>query len=343
MMTWNTARHVASGDADIQRSCADSSRGDVAAADPWRMQAAKHRRWDVLCVGAPCAHNGVAVDRPPAGGGMGFGRPLGIDLGGAAANVACAVSRLGWNSAMLGLICDDANGRLCRASFAHFQVDAEMLEVIDRGAADCKVAPVASGGRRATMRVPLPNTLQLRRGMSQSRLVYAKPGDAEELSYIGSLARAEGTILAVDMERAFAPNEHEMRRCLAPADIVFFDEESFLKAMGLPPSPYALASLLADRPRTVVVTRGGAGAVAADRTGFTSHPAFDRIVVDPAGAGDSFIAAFLCASLAGESIAQAVRFACAAASFTVGALGARAGLPDRFQVNRFLRCSAAPA
>lgn len=69
--------------------------------------------------------------------------------------------------------------------------------------------------------------------------------------------------------------------------------------------------------------------MAVDRFGFAKQPAFARPVVDTTGAGDTFNAAFLVATIEGQTLHSALRFACAAASCTVAAVGARASLPDR--------------
>jgi sugar/nucleoside kinase (ribokinase family) len=132
-----------------------------------------------------------------------------------------------------------------------------------------------------------------------------------------------------------------MHRRIAQANIVFFNEEGFVAATGRLPSRHALAALLDDQPRTVVVTLGAAGAMAMDQAGFSAQPAFASTAADTTGAGDSFNAAWLCAFLAGQPLADSLRFACAAASFTVGAIGARPGLPDRSHVESKL--GGAPA
>jgi len=74
-----------------------------------------------------------------------------------------------------------------------------------------------------------------------------------------------------------------------------------------------------------------------DRSCFAIQEAFPTQVVDTTGAGDTFNAAFLVAYLDGLALQEALRFACAAASCTVAAMGARGGLPDRRQVEAIAR------
>jgi ribokinase/sulfofructose kinase len=76
--------------------------------------------------------------------------------------------------------------------------------------------------------------------------------------------------------------------------------------------------------------------MAARRDAFAQHPAFAQEVLDTTGAGDTFNAAFLVATLEGQGLQASLRFACAAASHAVTAVGARSGMPDRATVDRTL-------
>ena len=298
------------------------------------------RRWDVLCLGDPCADVLLAIDEWPALGGKCVGRPLGTQAGGTAGNVACAIARLGGRAAAFGPVGDDPNGALLRASFEAFGVDGEHVVTVAGKDSSSVVVLLAPGGERTIvytpMQVPVPDATVLGRAISQARVVYLMPYDLEELIRVEALARQAGTLVAIDLERAVAPGALEMRRRIERADIVFFNEEGFVAATGCPPNADTMAALLEGRPRAVVVTRGAAGAMAVDHTGFAGHGSFPCQVVDTTGAGDSFNAAWLYAVLAGTLLAPSLRFACAAASFAVGAIGARAGLPDRAQVESLL-------
>jgi sugar/nucleoside kinase (ribokinase family) len=91
----------------------------------------------------------------------------------------------------------------------------------------------------------------------------------------------------------------------------------------------------------IVVSLGASGAMAVDRHGYAIQPAFTQRVVDTTGAGDTFNAAFLAATLERQVLAQSLRFACAAASCTVASRGARSGLPDRKRMDFLLSQSTA--
>ncbi len=83
----------------------------------------------------------------------------------------------------------------------------------------------------------------------------------------------------------------------------------------------------------VVVTRGANGATAYQRKKVLSHPAYSVAVVDPTGAGDIFAAAFAISWRETSSVEKALRFANAAASLAIEAVGT-SGIPTRDGIQR---------
>lgn len=88
----------------------------------------------------------------------------------------------------------------------------------------------------------------------------------------------------------------------------------------------AAAALAALGPREVIVSRGGAGSyLLADGEGH-DIPAFaPEKLVDPTGAGDSYLAAYVAARLEGREPREAARFAAALAALKVAGAGPFAG------------------
>ena len=300
---------------------------------------------DLLAFGDPCADVVLGTDTPPALGEKVLGRPLGVFPGGTTANVACAISRLGRRSAVYGRVGDDTHGGLLRESLQRFGVGVEHLAVVARTASASVIAMIAASGERAIVYMPmLPSPLDeaaFATAARRARIVYAMPYDAAEFALISRIAHENGALVAIDIEAAVAPDSAAMQQRIERADIVFFNESGFRAGSGEAPSHAAMARLLSAGPRMVVVTRGAAGALGVDRHGFAEHPALPHQVVDTTGAGDTFNAAFLAATLEEQGLRQALRFACAAASCTVAAIGARAGMPDRRSVDALVARAAA--
>ena len=290
----------------------------------------------VLCYGDPCADVMIGAAQPPALGEKVLGTPLGTQAGGTTANVACALARLGTPSAAFGRIGDDAHGTLLRESFAAFGVATASLRLVPGAVSSSAVIISTPGGEKSVIYQPMAGRLfdpaGLAPAVAGARLLYAMPYDLAEFEAVARIARAAGALVAIDLEAAVAPDWQAMERRAALADIVFFNESGFRAGVGWPPSLLQLQRVLALGPGVVAVTLGERGALAATRDGFAEQAAFPAQVLDTAGAGDCFNAAFLHAWLGGADLAQSLRFGCAAASCAVAGFGARAALPAAAQV-----------
>jgi ribokinase len=87
------------------------------------------------------------------------------------------------------------------------------------------------------------------------------------------------------------------------------------------------AALLELGPRSVVVTLGADGAVAADASGVVRVPGIRVTVVDTTGAGDAFAGALAWRLAKGEPLARAVEFAVRVGAETVTRVGAQVSFP----------------
>lgn len=301
---------------------------------------ARARRWQLLSFGDPVADIVIAASEPPALGEKVVGRPLGMLAGGTTANVACAVARLGLSSGVFGGIGDDAPGQLLQESFAAFGVDTNHLRRTQGAASASAIVIVTPSGEKSIIYQPMDSApldpLQLTAALADTRVVYAMPYDLEQFDTLSATARAQGTLVAIDLERAVAPDGEAMRERVSRADIVFFNQSGFEAGAGCAPSFDAMRALLALGPKVVVVSLGAAGAMAVTDAEQAAQAVFPARVLDTAGAGDSFNAAFLTAWLEGARLRAALAFACAAASCTVAAMGARTALPDRATVESVL-------
>jgi len=88
--------------------------------------------------------------------------------------------------------------------------------------------------------------------------------------------------------------------------------------------------------RLVVITLGKSGAVCADECGTQAVPAFRVTPADTTAAGDTFCGALTVALGEGKQVADAVRFASAAAALSVTKVGAQSSIPLRAEIDAFL-------
>lgn len=298
------------------------------------------RRWDLLTIGDPCADDVIAVESVPVRGSKTVGRFVGTFAGGTEANVACAAARLGGRVGVFGRVGDDARGQLLKDAFERDNVATDHLVQVAGERSATTAVLLDATGEKSVVYQPMPSApldlARLDEALRVARVVYLMPYALDDLLAVSRLARERGSLVAIDLEAAVAPDTEAMQARISAADIVFFNEEGFRRATGKSPNEETLAAVRRSGPSLVAVTLGGAGAVALDKSGFAHQPAFATQVVDTTGAGDTFNAAFLVAYLSGEPLAVALRNACAAASCTVAARGARPGMPDRAHVAQVL-------
>lgn len=297
-------------------------------------------RWHLLAIGNPCADVVVRTEVLPARGSKVLGRVVGTFAGGTEANVACAVARLGGASCVLGRVGTDAHGALLRSAFEEEGVATDHLASEPGAHSATATVLLDAAGEKTLVYAPMPSApldiVQLETALRASRVAYLMPYVLSELLAVRRLANKHGAQVGIDLEAALVPDREALRSRVELADIVLMNEEGFRRGTGHPPSAFALADVLRMGPKVVVVTLGAGGAVAINADGFAHQAAFPATVVDTTGAGDAFNAAFLLAWLEGRPLADALRFACAAASCAVAAIGARAGMPRRQQVEALL-------
>jgi ribokinase len=87
----------------------------------------------------------------------------------------------------------------------------------------------------------------------------------------------------------------------------------------------------------VVITLGSNGVVAVTSSAHYYFPSFHITPVHPTGAGDAFCGAFTVALSEGKGLEQSLRFASAAGALAVTIASAEPSLPDREQIDVFLR------
>jgi sugar/nucleoside kinase (ribokinase family) len=297
------------------------------------------KHFDMIVVGDPDLDYVYATSRVPLADEKVPGRKLGAFPGGTASNAACAGARLGLRVAAYGRVGDDPDGRLLLDANDQFGVSNAFMRVVDFPTATTLII-VDQSGEKALVFAPMPfQSLDEAKFLTvarQARVVYTMPRNLDEHCRIAALARSVGAEVAIDIEAMVAPTRAHLEALLGNADIVFMNEGGFRATSDAPITAKALLPLLHFGPRVVAVTLGARGAIAVRRDSHAQQSGFPVDMRDSTGAGDCFNAAFLAADLRGDSLAQSLRFACAAAAISVGAVGARSGLPTREEVLSFL-------
>jgi ribokinase len=292
----------------------------------------------------------VEVGHLPAPGETVLGRDFRMIPGGKGANQACAAGKLGGARVavrMAGRVGYDLFADHLRASLSAAGVDVSAVcatkaqptgvALIWVDAAGQNSIVVASGANRE---LAAADTESLRRTIRGARFVlFQLETPLDTVAAALALAREEGAGTILDP----APAQPLPPAMLARVDILTPNESEALMLLGRPAARVtpgdapALARALRELgARKVVLKLGDRGCYFDDGERQVFSPAFPVEVRDTTAAGDTFNAGLAIALAEGRSVADALRFANAAAALSVTRLGAQASIPTRTEVDAFL-------
>jgi ribokinase len=285
----------------------------------------------------------VEVARLPVAGETVLGGTFRTAGGGKGANQAVAAARLGARVDLVACIGQDVNGRHLRAALRAERVGLRDVRrvaqatgvaviLVERGGQN--VIAVASGANASLTPLDVQNA---EGRLAQADTVVAQlevPLDA--VAAAASVARRTGAIFVLNG----APARPDLDEVLRLVDVLVVNETELGIFTGSRAARgeevVAAQELLRCGPRAVVVTLGARGAVLVEATGTTAVPAFAVHAVDTTAAGDAFVGA-LAARLHGvEALAEAARYASAAAALACTRPGAQPSLPTAAEVERLL-------
>ncbi|HET9879227.1 MAG TPA: ribokinase [Candidatus Limnocylindria bacterium] len=294
----------------------------------------------VIVVGSINTDFVVLADRLPRPGETVLGGQLEVHPGGKGANQAVAAARAGAEVMFIGAIGDDAYGDQALDALATEGIDVSRVrrETGPTGAALIAVGPrgenqiVVAPGANATLTAEVATAVAQLAGEGTVVLTSLEVPMAAVVAAVGA-ATSAGMRSIVNP----APAHPLPAELLALAPILTPNEHELVVGIGNDDAAAALTELAARIAAPVIVTQGPAGALVAEGQGrdrYDGHPA--PRVVDSTGAGDTFNGVLAAWLSDGASLADAVRAANAAGSLSVGAIGARAGMPSRTTIEEAL-------
>jgi ribokinase len=262
--------------------------------------------------------------------------------GGKGANQAVAAARLGYRTAMVGKVGDDAYGQELLENLKHAGVETGAMTQTS-GSSGLAPMFVAADGQNAIVVVPGANGTMDRAAVDDHAELIRSAGmvlcqleiPMDTLAYTLDLCAKANVPVMLDPAPAaklpdaiwnqvawFTPNETE-------AAFYVGDE---------PDADKSAVRLFAKGLKGVVLKRGGDGAYVAVAGGKAEWvKPFKVEAIDTVGAGDCFNGAFAVALLEGKDPWTAARFANAAAAISVTRRGAQASMPSRAEVDEFLK------
>jgi ribokinase len=288
--------------------------------------------YDLVVVGSVNVDLVVRVDRRPGPGETVLGSDLSTYPGGKGANQAVAAARLGARVSLLGRIGSDAHGRLLRESLERDGVELRHLHEtsVPSGVAMISVGPK---GDNSIIVSPGANARLSEQDVEDANdLVSSAPVVSLQLETplptVLAAARAARRVVFNLSPAAPVPDE-----LLSVCDPLVVNEHEAAMVLGTPGLPAQQAkALLSLGPRSVVITLGADGAVAADPGGITSVPSPQVDALDTTGAGDAFTGALAWRLAVGDTLADATAFAVKVGAATVRRSGAQSSYPSLAEV-----------
>lgn len=300
----------------------------------------KKRPFDIIAIDAIDMDIVMKVDRLPKRGEKIMGDLVGRLPGGPCANFACAVARLGLRVASFATVGSDAAGQLLIDDFIDYGVSTEFVQVEDGEDTPFTVILIEPDGERVIIVAPAfkprYSDEEYEHAFAQTRAIHTFPSDPARFIHQAKIAHAQQTKVMFDVEATANASRQELEAMLRWVDIASFNEQGFVRVAGEAATIENARKLLAYGPRTVVVTLADRGALAVTAVTAAQIPGHSVTVQDTTGAGDTFNAAFLSATLQEKSLEQCLTFANAAAALSVTGLGPRGNLPTRAEVEEFL-------
>lgn len=288
--------------------------------------------------------------------------------GGAPANVAVALERLGMDAGFIGKVGDDPLGEFLRRSLEQDGVDTDALLLDPEVRTTVLFNAVWDDGRKdlCFYRNPgadmllredeiVPEMLADARGFHYGSITFIDEPAASAQWKALRLAHRHGLMISYDpnyrptlwpsVERAQSVIREGFRHC----HLAKISEEEWEIATGHNDVEAGLDTVLALGPELVVLSRGANGALVTNGTYVLDAPGLTVDVVETTGAGDGFMAAMILrllpererlgslAQIEQDVVEEALHFANTVGALTCTKPGAIPALPTLDEVSAFLR------
>ena len=300
-----------------------------------------HARPAILCAGIAVIDHVFAVERFPQSGTKTRANDFVSTVGGGAANAAVAISRLAGRVKLAaplgGASGTDSIGDELLARLAREGVDCSSVSRVSGTKSSISAIFIDASGERLIVNHRDGKLTQVRPAnpdalVGDVDVVLIDNRFPEFVLPIAQAARRRGLAVVLDadepMQRANA--------LLPVCSHVIFSAEG-LRAVGERDElAEGLKRVVAQTDAFLAVTDGANDILWLETRGVRHMPAFAIEAVDTLAAGDVFHGAFALALAEGNDIANAMRFAAAAAAIKCTRFGGISGAPTRAQVEHFL-------
>ena len=261
--------------------------------------------------------------------------------GGEVATTTVGLQRLGLKTTYVGSFGDDPAGVFGLNSLSSEGVNVDHVRVVPGGRTQIAFIVIDSRNGERTVIWKRDRNLAFSATDAPTDLVscapvlHLTPHDTEAALAMARAARSAGTIVSIDVDKAFDGIE----RLLPFVDILIASSEFPSRLLGIDDHRIALPEMARRFGCQICgVTLGEAGSLLYANDEFIRSPGFavPGGCRDTTGAGDAFRVGLIYGLLNESMVEDAARYANAVAALKCRAIGARTSLPDRAELEGFL-------
>jgi len=307
------------------------------------------KKYELLCIGTAIVDCIIKGFDPNPVSATGYAASsCSLNAGGEAVNEAMAASKLGAKTGILCHMGRDAAGDMLTSALEKSGACSESIVFSDEHATpvttmfvnpDGTRKSITNGAHRYNFRPDRYTELIASAKAISLGSLFRAPFDSPEIihSVVKAASDAGVRVYADTKLPNFARlSLEDIKDSLPYVDCIFPNEDEAKYYTGKTQPEEMADVLLGYGVKSVVIKLGAKGCFFKNAEESYLFPACNITPVDATGAGDNFIAAFICEKLRGESNYSALRFANAVGAICTTAVGASAGLKNRAQVLELL-------
>ena len=260
--------------------------------------------------------------------------------GGPVATGLVAASKLGVDTAYIGVLSDDNGGRFLKEDFIKYGVDVGFTEVKSGYRSFASVLWLAEDTTTRTCVFdkgdlpPLELNDEQKNAVKNAEILMVDGNEMDAAVEAAKIAKQNGTRVLYDCGGLYEGVE----RLLKHTDIMIPSEEFALGHTGAKTVEDAAKKLYETyNPEVVVITRGKKGGILFNGENFIEYPIYPAKVVDSNGSGDVFHGAFAAAIIKGYDFEKCCHFSSAVSAIKCMGVGARESVPDFETVKKYLK------